>query len=82
MCCVLNGFLKILLMVNFSFNADGYDPLDPNGNITITWDIRLQHDDSQEVSLPQPHLSMSMIIRFPMESMEWEILNNIYIITC
>lgn len=39
-------------MVNFSFNADGYDPLDPNGIITIKWDIRLQHDDSQDVSLP------------------------------
>ncbi|KAL6964415.1 hypothetical protein U1Q18_035470 [Sarracenia purpurea var. burkii] len=30
-------------------HADGYDPLDPNGNITIKWDVMQISDDTQDV---------------------------------
>lgn len=36
-------------MVIMSCNADGYDPLDPTGNITIKWDV-IQSDPDHKVS--------------------------------
>lgn len=37
----------------YSCNADGYDPLDPNGNVTIRWDvIQDSGDGNQNVSIP------------------------------
>lgn len=40
------------MIVSFSCNADGYDALDPNGNITIRWDVLQENDDSsKDVSL-------------------------------
>lgn len=32
--------------INFDRDADGYDPLDISGNVTIQWDI-MQEDSSQ-----------------------------------
>ncbi|XP_071740401.1 COBRA-like protein 6 [Rutidosis leptorrhynchoides] len=29
---------------NYVYNADGYDALDPNGNITIKWDLKQEND--------------------------------------
>lgn len=31
-------------MVNLICDADGYDPLDPMGNITIRWDVTTNTD--------------------------------------
>lgn len=48
------------MMVSFSCNADGYDPLDPNGNLTIRWDILQENDDgTQDVSI------FTMIYTYP-----------------
>ncbi|CAA0841517.1 COBRA-like protein 1 [Striga hermonthica] len=40
------------MIVRLSCNADGYDPLDPNGNITIRWDVLIDNGDgTQDVRL-------------------------------
>lgn len=41
---------KICYDVNFSCNADGYDSMDPNGNITIKWDILQANGGTEDVS--------------------------------
>ena len=39
------------LICSYLINADGYDPQDPNGNITIKWDLRQQNNEgTQDVS--------------------------------
>lgn len=48
------------VMVDFSCNADGYDPLDPNGNITIKWDIMLNNEGSQDVSFSYNEIQRQM----------------------
>ncbi|KAL3515680.1 hypothetical protein ACH5RR_022582 [Cinchona calisaya] len=35
----------------FSFVADGFDPLDPRGNVTIKWDIMQENDGTQDVKV-------------------------------
>ncbi|XP_042025309.1 COBRA-like protein 6 [Salvia splendens] len=36
----------LYLYVRCEINGDAYDPLDPNGNITIRWDVLQENDDS------------------------------------
>lgn len=36
------------MIATFCWNADAYDPLDPNGNITIRWDVLQENDDSSK----------------------------------
>ncbi|KAK4476840.1 hypothetical protein RD792_016000 [Penstemon davidsonii] len=53
-------------MVAVSFNADGYDPLDPNGNITIRWDVIQANDDStKDVRLSIINYQLFRHIEFP-----------------
>lgn len=44
--------LNILIL-----HADAFDPLDPNGNITIKWDVMSWTSDGYLVPLLTPHLS-------------------------
>lgn len=39
-------------MINFSYDADGYDPMDPMGNITIRWDVTTSTENNHHVSFP------------------------------
>lgn len=38
-------------------HADAFDPLDPNGNITIKWDVMSWTPDGYLVPLLTPHLT-------------------------
>lgn len=40
------------VMINFSYDADGYDPMDPMGNITIRWDVTTSTENNHHVSFP------------------------------
>ncbi|KAI3778022.1 hypothetical protein L2E82_06982 [Cichorium intybus] len=41
-------------LLNETINIDGYDSLDPNGNITIKWDLRQQNDGTQDLVFLEP----------------------------
>lgn len=39
-----------MYLIRIRYNVDGYDSLDPNGNITLTWDVILQTANIYDVS--------------------------------
>ncbi|XP_009776069.1 COBRA-like protein 6 isoform X1 [Nicotiana sylvestris] len=45
------GLILVLPLILFIYPINGYDPLDPNGNITIKWDIMLNNEGSQDVKV-------------------------------
>ncbi|KAL3814506.1 hypothetical protein ACJIZ3_015774 [Penstemon smallii] len=68
----LNVFL-IVLLVCFVSVTYGYDPLDPNGNITIRWDVRLSIINYQlfrHIEFPGWKLSFT----WPGDEVLWDIL--------
>ncbi|XP_052204117.1 COBRA-like protein 1 [Diospyros lotus] len=50
------------LVVSFQSPTYGFDPLDPNGNITIRWDVLQVNDDTQDLLFCN-HLFFVLIIR-------------------
>ncbi|KAG8368816.1 hypothetical protein BUALT_Bualt15G0086100 [Buddleja alternifolia] len=60
------------MMVSFSCNADGYDPLDPNGNITIRWDVLQENDDTtQDVRISIVNYQLFRHIELPGWKLSW-----------
>ncbi|XP_031128718.1 COBRA-like protein 6 [Ipomoea triloba] len=59
-------------MVNFSGNGDGYDPLDPNGNISIKWDIIEENDDNQVVTVSIFNYQLYRHIDHPGWKLSWQ----------
>ncbi|KAK3414267.1 hypothetical protein EUGRSUZ_I02750 [Eucalyptus grandis] len=45
------GLIMTLCLVSFAPLSYGYDPLDPNGNLTIKWDIMKSEDTSYDVKV-------------------------------
>lgn len=47
-------YIYIYIEIRFSFvfdrHEDGFDVLDPNGNVTIKWDMKSDDGDTQYVS--------------------------------
>ncbi|CAH9125594.1 unnamed protein product [Cuscuta epithymum] len=68
------GFFLILifsLVCLLGDNADGYDPLDPNGNITVKWDIIEENDDTQVVVVSLLNYQLFRHIDYPGWKLSW-----------
>ncbi|PIN02711.1 hypothetical protein CDL12_24772 [Handroanthus impetiginosus] len=67
--------ILILLLISitcFASPAYGFDPLDPNGNITIRWDVLQQNDDAtQDVQLSIVNFQLFRHIEFPGWRLSW-----------
>ncbi|RAL39554.1 hypothetical protein DM860_003087 [Cuscuta australis] len=69
-----SGFFLILLLSLMCFllgNADGYDPLDPNGNITIKWDILQETSNTQFVKITLLNYQLFRHIDRPGWKLSW-----------
>ncbi|XP_075479026.1 COBRA-like protein 6 [Primulina tabacum] len=76
---VKNRFLDLILVASLIFSTDlvsrtyGYDPLDPNGNITIRWDVILDSGDGKQyVHLWIVNFQLFRHVEFPGWKLSWE----------
>ncbi|KAL0357179.1 UNVERIFIED_CONTAM: COBRA-like protein 6 [Sesamum calycinum] len=62
----------VVVIVNFSCHADGYDPLDPNGNLNIRWDVLQQNDGgTQDVRLTIVNYQLFRHVELPGWKLSW-----------
>nr|GMC89743.1 cobra-like protein 6 [Ipomoea batatas] len=67
------SFLILLLsLMCLLGNGDGYDPLDPNGNISIKWDIIEENDDNQVVTVSIFNYQLYRHIDHPGWKLSWQ----------
>ncbi|KAK6913389.1 COBRA, plant [Dillenia turbinata] len=63
--------IAILLLLLFSSQAAAYDPLDPNGNITIKWDIMSWTPDGYVATVTLSNFQMYRHIMTPGWTLGW-----------
>ncbi|KHG25808.1 COBRA-like protein 6 [Gossypium arboreum] len=57
-------------------HADGYDPLDPKGNITIKWDLLQSNSDTNDVKVSLLNFQLYRHIELPGWKLGWEWLGK------
>ncbi|KAK4487633.1 hypothetical protein RD792_005716 [Penstemon davidsonii] len=68
----LNVVVLIFLLFCFVSATYGYDPLDPNGNITIRWDVLLENQDSsQDVRISIVNEQLFRHVELPGWKLSW-----------
>ncbi|XP_063936442.1 COBRA-like protein 2 [Daucus carota subsp. sativus] len=68
--------LMLMLLVGKSTFADGYDPLDPNGNIAITFDITQYTDDGYVARVTIQNFYQYRLVGKPGWRIGWTWANN------
>ncbi|KAM6569453.1 hypothetical protein CsatB_017438 [Cannabis sativa] len=69
--CTSSLLAALLLVFMFSHHAAAYDPLDPNGNITIKWDVMSWTPDGYVAVVTMTNFQMYRHIMSPGWSMGW-----------
>ncbi|KAM6593804.1 COBRA-like protein 4 [Cannabis sativa] len=69
--CTSSLLAALLLVFMFSHPAAAYDPLDPNGNITIKWDVMSWTPDGYVAVVTMTNFQMYRHIMSPGWSMGW-----------
>ncbi|KAL3839163.1 hypothetical protein ACJIZ3_023754 [Penstemon smallii] len=68
----LNVLVLIFLLYCFVSATYGYDPLDPNGNITIRWDVMQENQDSlQDVRISIVNEQLFRHVELPGWKLSW-----------
>nr|DAD39114.1 TPA_asm: hypothetical protein HUJ06_013437 [Nelumbo nucifera] len=65
-------FLFLSLLSFYICRTDGYDPLDPNGNITIKWDILTWNGDTYDARVSIFNFQLFRHVETPGWKLSWE----------
>ncbi|XP_031490523.1 COBRA-like protein 4 isoform X1 [Nymphaea colorata] len=70
-CCFTIAITFWLSILVFAIRTDAYDPLDPNGNITITWDVMSWTPDGYVAVVKMQNFQMYRHIMSPGWTLGW-----------